>query len=52
MSGQHYWEVGLTGFSKQRILQRMEKHFSVVDVYRNTDWTPSMNFVLKSKFAV
>lgn len=52
MSGQHYWEVGLTGFSKQRILQRMKKHFSVVDVYRNTDWTPSMNFVLKSKFAV
>jgi len=51
MSGQHYWEVGLRGFTMRRIIQRMNKRFTVVDAYRNVDWTPSMNFVLKSNYA-
>jgi len=49
MSGQHCWELGLRGFTMRRILQRMR--FAVVDAYRNVDWTPSMNFVLKSNYA-
>ena len=51
MSGQHYWELGLRGFTMRRILQRMRKRFVVVDAYRNVDWTPTMNFVLKSNHA-
>jgi len=51
MSGQHYWELGLRGFTMRRTLQRMSKHFTVVDAYRNVDWTPSMNFVLRSNYA-
>ena len=51
MSGQHYWELGLRGFTMRRTLQRLSKRFTVVDAYRNVDWTPSMNFVLKSNYA-
>jgi len=47
-SGQHYWEVGRPGFSVRHVRRRLEKQFEVLDAYRNRDWTPSYNFVLRS----
>lgn len=52
MSGQHYWEVGLRGFTKRAIKKRMSKHFIVKEIYRNHDWLPSMNFILGSRRSV
>ena len=46
--GQHYWEVGMRGFRVRQLKKRFEKHFSVVNSYRNHNWIPSYNFVLKS----
>lgn len=46
--GQHYWEVGYRGFTLRQLKARFSNHFSIVDNYRNMDWIPSMNFVLKS----
>jgi hypothetical protein len=51
MANQHFWEVGMRGFRKRDIIKRMSKFFSVLSVYRNRDWLPSQNFVLKSKTA-
>lgn len=48
MSGQHYWEIGLKGFRVRDILIRLKSHFQVLRTYRNKDWLPSHNFVLKS----
>jgi hypothetical protein len=48
-SGQHFWEVGLRGFRPRDLRQRMSRFFKILHVYRNRDWTPSMNFVLESK---
>ena len=28
---------------------RFARHFEIVDAYRNQDWTPSYNFVLRSR---
>jgi hypothetical protein len=49
MSNQHFWEVGMRGFRVRDIIRRMSKFFTIVSVYRNRDWLPSQNFVLKSK---
>lgn len=49
--GQHYWEVGLRGFRKADLAQRLSAEFEVLRVYRNRDWTPSLNFVLRSRCA-
>ena len=49
MSGQHYWEVGLKGFSVRDLIRRMEAHFVLLGTYRNKDWLPSQNFVLRSR---
>jgi SAM-dependent methyltransferase len=49
--GQHFWEVGMRGFRVKDLKRRMSPHFQVVDVYRNRDWNPSVNFVLRSKRA-
>ena len=46
--GQHYWEMGMTGFTVRSMKKRFEDHFSVVKNYRNKDWLPSYNWVLKS----
>lgn len=46
---QHYWEVGMRGFRVWDVKARMSAHFEVVDVYRNRDWNPSLNFVLRSR---
>ena len=47
--GQHYWEVGLRGFRRTELIQRLSVEFEVLRAYRNKDWTPSMNFVLRSR---
>ena len=47
--GQHFWEVGMRGFRVRDVKRRMSAHFEVLDVYRNRDWNPSVNFVLRSK---
>lgn len=49
MAGQHYWEVGMRGFRVRDMVRRMSAHFDVLSVYRNKDWLPSQNFVLRSK---
>lgn len=49
--GQHFWEVGMRGFRVGDLKRRMSTQFDVVDVYRNRDWNPSLNFVLRSKRA-
>jgi hypothetical protein len=49
---QHYWEVGMRGYRVRDVKARLESAFTVVDVYRNRDWTPSMNFLLESKRGV
>lgn len=48
--GQHFWEVGRRGFSVAALKQRFERHFHVILAYRNRDWTPSYNFVLRSVY--
>jgi hypothetical protein len=45
---QHYWEVGMRGFRVRDVRARMRTYFDVIDVYRNRDWTPSINFLLSS----
>ena len=47
---QHYWEVGMRGFRVRDLRRRMSAHFDVLDVYRNRDWNPSLNFVLRSRW--
>ncbi|WP_116812549.1 methyltransferase domain-containing protein [Steroidobacter cummioxidans] len=48
-SGQHYWEIGYRGFSKRAVRERLAHHFEVLTEYRNKHWTPSYNFVLRSR---
>ncbi len=48
--GQHYWEVGLRGFRVPDLKERLSRSFDVLDAYRNRDWLPSFNFVLRSKY--
>ena len=47
--GQHYWEIGYRGFRVADTLERFEPFYDVLNHYRNKDWNPSYNFVLKSK---
>ncbi|HYC48812.1 MAG TPA: class I SAM-dependent methyltransferase [Burkholderiales bacterium] len=49
MAGQHYWEVGMRGFRVKDLRRRMEKHFQLISDYRNKDWLPSYNFVMRSR---
>lgn len=46
---QHYWEVGRPGFRVRDLERRFSSSFEILDRYRNRDWTPSYNFVLKSR---
>ena len=48
---QHFWEVGMRGFRVRDLKARMSSHFEVLDVYRNRDWNPSINFLLRSRRA-
>lgn len=47
--GMHYWEMGMRGFTLKDMKHRFSKHFSLLKSYRNNDWYPSYNWVLKSK---
>lgn len=51
-NGQHYWEVGYRGYRVSDLKRRFSPFFDVVQAYRNKDWLPSYNFVLKSKYRV
>lgn len=48
-AGQHFWEVGMRGFKIKDMKKRFLSCFNIVYMYRNKDWLPSINFVLKSK---
>jgi hypothetical protein len=39
----------MRGFRKADLVRRMSKFFSVIGSYRNRDWLPSLNFILRSK---
>jgi hypothetical protein len=47
--GQHFWEIGYRGYRKHDLVRRFERHFDVLSCYRNHDWLPSLNFVLRSR---
>ena len=47
--GQHFWEVGMRGYRVRDVRRRLERHFDVLEAYRNRDWAGSMNFVLRSQ---
>ncbi len=47
--GQHFFEVGRLGFSDRAVRRRFSSYFDVVDAYRNVDWLPSMNYVLRTR---
>jgi hypothetical protein len=47
--GMHYWEMGMRGFTAKALAKRFSVYFDVVRHYRNKDWNPSYNWVLKSK---
>ncbi len=46
---QHFWELGRRGFRLRDIRRRLQRHFEIVSDYRNYDWLPSYNFVLRSR---
>lgn len=48
--GQHFWEIGMRGFRVADLVRRFEKQFEVIRHYRNRDWNPSYNFILKSNY--
>jgi len=48
-AGQHFWEVGMRGFKVKDMKKRFLSFFDIVYMYRNKDWLPSINFVLKSR---
>jgi hypothetical protein len=45
----HFWEVGMRGFRVREIKKRLDVNFKLLRSYRNPDWNPSYNFVLRSK---
>jgi hypothetical protein len=47
--GQHFWEVGMRGFRVHDFMRRFNQNFEVIRHYRNRDWNPSYNFILKAK---
>jgi len=46
---QHFWEIGMRGWKVRDVVRRLERHFVVLRNYRNRDWTPSHNFVVRSR---
>lgn len=49
--GQHFWEIGMRGYRVADVLSRFDKQFEIVSHYRNRDWNPSYNFILRSKWS-
>jgi predicted SAM-dependent methyltransferase len=48
--GQHFWELGMKGFTVRDLHARFQPNFEIVTQYRNYDWIHSYNFVLRSTF--
>lgn len=48
-NNQHYWEIGYKGFRVKEITLRLQNFYEILNSYRNKDWLPSYNFVLRSK---
>lgn len=48
-AGMHFWEVGMRGFRVRDLKKRFGVNFEILKNYRNRDWNPSYNFVLRSK---
>ncbi|MDQ3080790.1 MAG: class I SAM-dependent methyltransferase [Gemmatimonadota bacterium] len=44
----HFWEVGMRGFRVRDLKRLFQKNFDVIRSYRNRDWNPSYNFLLRS----
>lgn len=47
--GQHFWEIGMRGFRVKDLKNRFSQYFEVINDYRNKDWVPSYNFVMRSR---
>lgn len=47
--GQHFWEVGMRGFRVKDVERRLSRRFEILQSYRNHDWSPSYNFVLRAR---
>lgn len=47
--GQHYWEMGMRGFTVRALRARFTITHKVIASYRNKDWLPSYNWVLESR---
>jgi Methyltransferase domain len=47
--GQHFWEQGMRGFTAGALRARFRQQFDIVSAYRNRDWLPSYNWILRSK---
>jgi len=52
MADMHYWEVGMRGWRVRDLKKMLMRYFQIHASYRNRDWLPSYNFVLKSKGAL
>lgn len=48
-AGQHFWEIGLKGYSRSFVQEQIARRFEILDAYQNPYWMVSMNFVLRSK---
>lgn len=46
---QHFWEIGMRGFKVADLKERFASNFEILRAYRNRDWLPSYNFVLRSR---
>lgn len=46
--GQHFWELGMRGFRIVDLIRRFNRNFEVLHHYRNRDWNPSHNFILRT----
>jgi hypothetical protein len=49
MAGMHFWEIGMRGWRVRDLKRRLANFFIIQASYRNKDWLPSYNFILKSK---
>ena len=47
--GEHYWEIGVKGYSLAKIRKHIMEPFDINREYHNWDWRYSYNFVLTSK---
>lgn len=46
---QHYWEIGVPGYSKKQMRCIFLKDFKIISEYRNYFWPVSYNYVLQAR---